>query len=137
MRVVIDTNVFVSGVFWSGSPAAVLDAWRDGRIRVVLSPGILAEYERVGSELGREHLNIQLNGIIQLLAMNSQVVNDTVLPGNMCSDPDDDKFLAAAVAGRASFVVTGDKALLKVGEYRGVRTISPSAFVKKCLTERG
>ena len=48
MRVVIDTNVFVSGVFWKGPPAEILRAWRAGRIEIVLSPEILDEYRRVG-----------------------------------------------------------------------------------------
>ena len=46
MRVVIDTNVFVSGVFWKGPPAAILEAWHDGRIEMILSPAILDEYQR-------------------------------------------------------------------------------------------
>lgn len=51
MRVILDTNVFVSGIFFSGPPHEILEAWRHGRIRLVISPEILEEYRRVGEEL--------------------------------------------------------------------------------------
>jgi len=133
MRVVIDTNVFVSGVFWKGPPAAVLEAWRDGRIELVLSPAILDEYQRVGTELNRLFPAIDLNPILGMLALNSRMMQDSELPERLCSDPADDKFIAAAVAANADYVVSGDKALLKVREYRGVRIVAPSTFVQACL----
>ena len=46
MKVVIDTNVFISGVFFTGPPSKILEAWRDERVRVVLSPDIFEEYRR-------------------------------------------------------------------------------------------
>ena len=49
MRVVIDTNVFVAGVFWKGPAATILEAWRDGLIEMILSPAILDEYQWVGA----------------------------------------------------------------------------------------
>ena len=52
MRVVLDTNVFVSGVFFGGIPGRILEAWRDARIQLVLSAEILDEYQRVGQTLG-------------------------------------------------------------------------------------
>ena len=133
MRVVIDTNVFVSGVFWKGPPAAVLEAWCDGRIELVLSPAILDEYQRVGTELNRLFPAIDLNPILGMLALNSRMMQDSELPERLCSDPADDKFIAAAVAANADYVVSGDKALLKVREYRGVRIVAPSTFVQACL----
>lgn len=55
MRVVLDTNVFVSGVFFGGVPGRILSAWGSGEVTLVLSPAILAEYRRVGEELGAEY----------------------------------------------------------------------------------
>ncbi|NOY85319.1 MAG: PIN domain-containing protein [Nitrospirae bacterium] len=51
MRVILDTNVLVSGIFFSGPPYQILSAWRDGKIAFVISPEILEEYERVGEAL--------------------------------------------------------------------------------------
>lgn len=133
MRVVIDTNVFVSGVFWKGPPAAILEAWRDGRIELVLSPAILDEYQRVGTELNRLFPAIDLNPILDMLPLNSRMVQDSVLPERLCSDPADDKFIAAAIAANADYVVSGDKALLKVRAYGGVLIVAPSTFVQAYL----
>lgn len=55
MRVILDTNVFVSGVFFSGPPHEILRAWREGRFQMVLSPEILEEYRRVGIDLARHY----------------------------------------------------------------------------------
>lgn len=58
------------------------------------------------------------------------------LPGvRVCSDPEDDKFLAAAVGGRAHYLVTGDVGdLLHLGEYKGVAIVSPREFVSRLKT---
>ena len=48
MRIILDTNVFVSGVFFSGPPYEILAAWRDGKVQLVISPEILEEYQRAG-----------------------------------------------------------------------------------------
>jgi len=58
MRVVLDTNVLVSGIFFSGPPSRILGAWRHGKLRLVYSPSILDEYERVLAELADEFPNI-------------------------------------------------------------------------------
>lgn len=51
MKVVVDTNVFVSGVFFRGIPNQILRAWADRRVSIVFSPEILAEYQRTGNKL--------------------------------------------------------------------------------------
>ena len=133
MRVVIDTNVFVSGVFWKGPPAEILRAWREGRIEIVLSPEILDEYRRVGEELNRQFPRIDLGDIIDALVLGAHTTLSPPLPEAVCTDPDDDKFIAAALAGGAALVISGDRALLKVKEYAGVRIVTPGAFVRTYL----
>ena len=83
--------------------------------------------------MGRTFPTIDLEPILGMVALNSRIVQDAKLPEAVCSDPADDKFIAAAIAANASYVVSGDKALLKVGEYAGVRVVSPGAFVRACL----
>ena len=113
MRVILDTNVFVSGVFFSGSPYEILDAWRHGKLILVVSPEILGEYERVGHELAGEFPNVDLAPALELLALKGEVVKAPPLTERVCSDPDDDKFLACAIAGGTRIISSGDKALLK------------------------
>ena len=135
MRVVIDTNVFVAGIFWKGPPATILEAWRGGLIEMILSPAILDEYQRVGAELGREFPVIDLDPILGMVALNSRMVQDSELPEPVCSDSADDKFIATAIAADASYIISGDKALLKVGEYGSVHVINPAKFVRSCLEQ--
>lgn len=137
MRIVIDTNVFISGVFWKGTPADILHAWRTGRLEIVLSPAIIEEYQRVGLELADQFPSIDLAPIIEALAIDSLIVPDRALPEPVCTDPSDDKFLASAVMGRASFVITGDRALLRVREYHGIQVVSPRLFASTHLVEKG
>ena len=133
MRLVVDTNVFVSGVFFSGPPYDILDAWRRGQVKLVVSPEILEEYCRTGEELAGRFPAVDLAPWLELVAAKASLVDAPPLAEQVCSDPDDDKFLACAAAGRTKIIATGDKALLKVSGYRGIAVVSPRNFVEKHL----
>jgi PIN domain len=60
MRLVLDTNVFISGVFFSGPPFDILNAWRTDKVGIVISSEILDEYRRVGDELAEHYPKIEL-----------------------------------------------------------------------------
>ena len=66
LKVVMDTNVFVSGVFFSGPPYQILKAWQSGEFELVVSQDILDEYRRVGEILAEERPNIDVNPILNL-----------------------------------------------------------------------
>jgi uncharacterized protein len=133
VKVVLDTNVFLSAVFFGGPPGQILQAWHDERVEIVLSPEILAEYQEAGEELAKRHPDVDLQPVLQIVAMRAEIVLPAPLGESVCVDPDDDKFLACAVASVAPFVVSGDKHLLNVREYRGVRVIRPREFVDQYL----
>lgn len=134
MKVVLDTNVFVSGVFFAGPPAQILDAWREGRLTVVVSAPVLDEYRRVGRLLAARYEGVDLEPLLALLAVHSLVVEPAELPHTICEDPDDDKFLGCAIASRASIVISGDKALRRVSGWRGVQVLSPRQFLERFLS---
>jgi putative PIN family toxin of toxin-antitoxin system len=125
VKVIIDTNVFISGVFFSGPPYKILEAWRDGKVQFVVSSEILQEYHRVGGILGEEFPGIDVSRFLELLTVKSEVVTAPDLPEPVCVDPDDDKFLACALAGKVKYIISGDKHLLQVTGYRGVEVIRP------------
>lgn len=133
MRVVLDTNVFVSGVFFSGPPYEILDAWRHGQLTLVVSPEILSEYGRVGQELAGEFPTVDLAPALELLASRGEVVKAHPLAERVCSDQDDDKFLACAVASGTKTIASGDRALRKTTGYAGIEVLSPRQFVDKYL----
>ena len=81
MRVILDTNVFVSGVFFAGPPYRILEAWRDGKLQRVVSQEILEEYQRVGETLAEQLPGINLQPIIDLVTTNAEIFPNQVLPG--------------------------------------------------------
>lgn len=133
MKIVLDTNVFMSAVFFGGIPGKILGAWKTGRVRLVISPAILDEYRRVLAELELRFDVGDGGRILDTLAVHAEVVPDTVLPANVCTDPDDDKFLACALVGKASIICSGDKALLKTSGYEGIVVLSPGVFYREHL----
>ena len=135
MRIVLDTNVFISGVFFAGPPNQILTAWREGVVTLVISPEILAEYQRVAEALMKRFPNINVDAILALLPIHADVVLAKELPNPVSEDPDDDKFLACAVASQTGVVVSGDKHLLRVSGYRGIEVLKPRTFIERYLQD--
>jgi putative PIN family toxin of toxin-antitoxin system len=136
MRIVLDTNVFISGIFFSGPPYQILKSWRDGRVELLVSPSILEEYHRIGIELASKFQDVDLRPFWDLLAIQAQIVLAPPLSPVIHDDPSDDKFLEAAVAGNASYVISGDKHLLKLSEYQGIQILKPRGFVQMVLKDK-
>jgi len=133
MKVVVDTNVLISGVFFGGMPSRVLEAWRDGRIGLVMSPEILEEYRRVGEELEAQFPGVSLAPLLALLVMTAEIIEAPGLPEPVSRDPDDDKFIACALAGECQLIISGDKDLLEVSGYQGVKIVAPREFLESEL----
>ena len=131
-RAVLDTNVYVSGLINpKGEPAAILRALRPKRFTLVSSPPINEEIIEVLNRpriRDRYGLGGRIFDVSFILWEVAELVVD--LPDvRVCSDPDDDKFLATAVGGRADYLVTGDVGdLLSLHKYKDVNIISPREF---------
>jgi len=134
MRIVLDTNVFISGVFFSGPPYTILKAWRDGSIQLLISPDIFQEYQRVAEELSVQFPGIDISDILDLLFVKAEMVNAGALPKQVCDDPDDDKFIACAVAGSSRLIVSGDKHLIDISPYQKIEVVKPRQFVDRYLS---
>jgi putative PIN family toxin of toxin-antitoxin system len=133
VRVILDTNVVISGVFFTGPPYHILKAWRDGTVHIVVSPEIIEEYQRVGSVLAKQFPGIDIDPILTLFAAEAELIVVPPLPEPVCDDPDDDKFLACALASKTQIIISGDKGLLRVSGYRGIEVIRPRTFVDEYL----
>ena len=135
MKVVIDTNVLISGLYFGGVPARVISAWTEGRTLLVVSPEILHEYRRVGLELakGRPALIEVLDALLAIVAVHASVVNAPPLATRVSEDPDDDKFLAAALASGALLIVSGDRHLVSVSGWNDIVVLKPRQFVDQYL----
>ena len=136
MRIILDTNVFISGVFFGGPPYQILDAWRNGRIDIVLSEDIFTEYQRVAQELSKQFKETDISTFLDLLTVNAIWVEAPQLPFNVSADPDDDKFLSCALASKAKIIVSGDKHLLTVSGYRRIEVEKPRSFIERHLKKK-
>jgi len=133
MKVVVDTNVLVSGVFFGGMPSRILEAWREKRTDVVVSPDILEEYRRVGEHLETQFTDVSLAPFLALLVMNAEINEPPDLPEQVSRDSDDDKFIACALAGDCHVIISGDRDLLSISGYRGVKVVAPREFLESVI----
>ena len=132
MRIVIDTNVLASGVFFGGAPRLVLEAISSRNIDAFATSEILEEYHKTidrlmvkyGGQFNAEGLS-RFQKMINLVDVHTKVT--------VCRDPDDDKFLGCALDSRAVYVVSGDKDLLTLKNYEGIEIITAREFCDRYL----
>ena len=135
LRVVIDTNVIVSGILSrTGAPAELLNAWRQRRFLLLSSPAIVAEvravlqYPRIRKKYPLSDEEIEQT--ITLLEHDALLVAggaNTI--GSVQADPKDEMFLACALEGQADVIVSGDHHLLDLGVFRDIPIINPRQFL--------
>ena len=97
MRFVLDTNVLMSGIFFSGPPARILAAWAEGRFDLLATVEILAEYRRVAKRLAKQYPSIDVDPVLDLVILKCRIVEPLPVPPEACDDEDDVKFLACAI----------------------------------------
>lgn len=129
MRVVLDANVVISGIFWSGPPHAILRLWLQGKATLLVSVPILEEYRDVLERMTGSSDAAIFTKWNRLLTEISEIVGPQRRAG-ICRDPDDDKYLEAAVGGRAQALVSGDEDLLVLKKIDGIPIFSPRAFLQ-------
>ncbi|OAT80392.1 putative toxin-antitoxin system toxin component, PIN family [Desulfotomaculum copahuensis] len=134
MKIVLDTNVVVSGILVSnGPPAKILDLWIENKFRVIISQALIEEYfdvllrpkfRRAGTIIERQDI------LMGLLSLENTII---VFPGTeldvIKSDPEDNRVLECALAGEVQYIVSGDEHLLKLKVFQGIMIISPTDFV--------
>jgi len=130
MKIVLDTNVFISGIFWEGNFCSqIIDKWRKGIFQLVSSPKLIEELiETLRSfkiSMDEELIEEWKNFIIE----NSIMVDPIMSIKAVKDDPEDDKFVEAAVYGEADFIVSQDKHLLKLKEYNKIKILKPEEAV--------
>jgi putative PIN family toxin of toxin-antitoxin system len=131
MRVVIDTNVFVSS-FFGGNPRKIIDLWKSEKITLCLSSAVLQEYIDVLSRIGLKE-GEELEELLSLFSRGFNIAFTTKTPEIRVvkNDPGDDKFIECAVALKAYAVITGDREVLAIREYLGIRIFTPQKFLEK------
>jgi len=127
-RVVIDTNVFVSGLNFTGKPNEILELFIKGDIEVFISPFILSEIERIlreRFEWGEGNIHRVLDQIKRQTILVHPKLEITVIK----QKDDDNRILECAIEGKAQCLISGDKKhLLPLKEYQGTKILSPAEF---------
>jgi len=128
VRVVLDTNILVSSIFWGGIPNKILESWVSEKFELLLSEEILKEYERVLFKISKGKKDQLVYQWLLFIAENSLIVN-IKKRFKLSIDPDDDKFIECAVAGNAKYIVSGDSHLLDLKNVKNIQILLVSEFV--------
>ena len=133
MKVVVDTNIFVSS-FFRGNPRKIIDLWKHGRIILCVSKEIMDEYFEVLKRSGLED-QAELEELLSLFARGFNSLYTTKTPdlSIVPDDPCDNKFFECAVALKAEYIISGDKQILKIGEYMGIRVSNSKNMTPKII----
>jgi uncharacterized protein len=129
IKVVLDTNVFVSS-FFGGNLRKVVNLWKTGEVTLCLSRRIIDEYIEVLRRLGLQDEK-ELGELLGLFARGFHSVFTAKTPKLHVveDDPDDNKFIECAVALKADFIISGDKALTAIQDYMGIKIVNPEEFI--------
>ncbi|MEW6096008.1 MAG: putative toxin-antitoxin system toxin component, PIN family [bacterium] len=131
LRVVMDTNVYIS-FLKRGYYRKILELWLEEKFELLTSNEILEELFEV---LSRPKFNFSLDEIIDLGKLLSEraIIVEPKEELNICFDPDDNKFLECAIEGKADSLVTGDPHLKEMGEYKKIKIVHGSLFLREVM----
>lgn len=127
--VVLDTNIYLSGIFWRGLPHRVLEMARKREYLLFATEEILEEIEKKMVEklevspIDADLLITGLKAYVNLAKTGKQI-------RIIKSDPDDDKFINCALGVNAKYIVSGDHHLLDLREYQGIKIVNAREFLK-------
>ena len=133
MRICLDTNVLLSGIFWKGIPGRIIDAWIEEKFDVIVSPSVLEEYISVLRRLGS---SVDLSLVEKWIPVIFEKVLTILVPSSSLQwsrDSDDDQFIELALAGKADYLVSGDRDLLDLVGTLPIRIVSPRNFLEIIL----
>ena len=129
-KVVLDTNIFISSVFWEkGNPHKIVEKAIEGKIQVFISEKILEELKEVLKRDFEEADNF-INDQTNLIKSYAEIVESTIFLDIIKEDPDDNMIIECAVSCNADFIISGDNHLLKIKNYNNIKILNSSDFLK-------
>ena len=130
MRIVVDTNVIASAIFFGGKPYQLLHYIMEVRVDVVASKEIVDEYEEIVLRLKQKYPRIDTRIPLQELLSKFEIIRVSS-DIQVSRDPDDNKFISCAVDGKCLYIVSGDDDLLSVGNYGDVEILTVAEFLSR------
>ena len=129
MRIVLDTNIFISGIFWKGASNKVLMNWKEGKFTLVTSLETILEIIKVLKDFKIKLSEDMIKELVDLIVQNSIIVEPKEKIDIVKDDLNDNIFIETAVAGNVDYIITQDNHLLKIKEFNGIRIITPEEFL--------
>jgi len=132
IKAVLDTNVFISALFWKGAPYEIVRRGLGGAFVIVVSDAIIVE---VKNTLVRK-FNFPAHdaeAFSEIIIFNSMMIKPALRLDVVDIDPSDNKIFECAVAGGANYIVSGDKHILGFRRYRGIEVVTPNQFLRYAL----
>ncbi len=128
MKAVFDTNVLLAAFLTEGVCAKLLTRARKQQFSLITCPFILHEFERILTKKFSATKQEKENALALITEAAQDIVQPSEIPTGACRDKDDDNVLACALEADADYLVTGDKDLLQMKAFRGIRIITPRDF---------
>ena len=132
MKVVLDTNIFISGIFWKGSSNKVITNWREEKFTLVTSLEAISEIIKVLKDFKIKLSDEMIKEWVDLIVRNSIIVEPKEKINIVKDDPKDNIFIETAVVGNADYIISQDNHLLKLKDFGGIKIITPEEFDKIC-----
>ncbi len=129
MKVCLDTNVLVSGIYWKGAPAKVIDLWANQEFDLLVSLPILDEYQRVLRKIGKAISPSLAETWINVLIEKASILSFPPTHRRWSRDIHDDKFIHCALAGTADCLVSGDLDLLELKGQVPIKILTVREFL--------
>jgi len=130
MRVVIDTNVIISALFYGGLPNAVLELVANDKIQHIASEEIIAEYKEMVEKIACKTSVSNKTTALNILLSKMELIY-TTSDIKICRDPDDDKFINCAIDGKCKYIVSGDKDLLVLKNFEDIEIMTVREFMEE------
>jgi putative PIN family toxin of toxin-antitoxin system len=139
MKVVLDVNVWVSGLLWRGIPGLILDLSKNQQITILVSEALCEELEdtlrRVKFQSKIQSLATTVEGLLTVIEELSQSCSYLSVDAPELRDPDDLIILGTAQASQAEVIITGDRDLLILKSFNSIPILTPQDFLKNYFTE--
>jgi len=135
MKIVLDTNVWLSGIFWGGEANKILEKAEKKEMQIIISEDILSEIIKI---LNREskfqkyilNLRLSIEDLLRTILSISTLIETKTKLDIIKADPKDNIILEAAIEGKVEYLVSYDNHLLNMIEFRNIKIISPGGFLK-------
>ena len=134
LKIVLDTNVWISGLIWGGRPAEIITAAEDNRLSILISEEIIAEISRVLNypKLKDAYQPTGLNreDLIETIIKIGKIVKVMKKLNVVHEHPADNKFIECAWASKANYLVSGDKHVLRINAYKKTKILTVNDFLR-------